>query len=230
MKAFSWLSAGLVVWVCATSFCFLHSTKAAPSLSISGSNPVLLTWPTNIPSFALQTKTDLSPSAVWTNWLMNPVMIGTNYVATNTFTESSRLFRLSNWPQRRCESNLKQIVLAFKTWAGDNYGLFPFQLTTNFGGTKEFRAIGPDGFDTNAFKHFQVLSNYLVMPSVLVCLGDVSRIAAADFDSLKPENITYRLRTGDDVNINNDAAIIVVCPIDGNAGLCSGAVIDGTNY
>jgi hypothetical protein len=58
-----------------------------------------------------------------------------------------------------CVNNLKQIGLAIRTWAIDNDGHFPFNLSTNAGGTMEFCGLDSDGFDTNAARHFQVMSN-----------------------------------------------------------------------
>src|ERR1017187_9579944 len=67
-----------------------------------------------------------------------------------------------------CVNNLKQIGLSFRIWALDNDGHFPFNVSTNSGGTMEFCAMGPDGFDRNAALHFQVMSNELSTPLLLV--------------------------------------------------------------
>src|ERR1700690_2770460 len=69
-----------------------------------------------------------------------------------------------DWPRAHhmyCVNNLKQIGLSFRTWALDNDGKFPFNVSTNAGGTMEFCATGADGFDSNAAVHFQVMSNEL---------------------------------------------------------------------
>jgi hypothetical protein len=58
------------------------------------------------------------------------------------------------------------------------------QVSTNSGGTKEFNT-GPD-----TFRHFQVMSNELSTPKVLICPQDV-RIAAANFVHLKNQNVSY---------------------------------------
>ncbi len=71
-----------------------------------------------------------------------------------------------------CDNNLKQIGLAFRTWAIDNDDQFPFNVSTNTGGTMEHCAVGSDGFDTNAALHFQVMSNELSTPWILVCPKD----------------------------------------------------------
>ncbi|HLP77454.1 MAG TPA: hypothetical protein VK327_11120 [Candidatus Paceibacterota bacterium] len=120
---------------------------------------------------------------------------------------------------------MAQIGLAFRLSSGDlGYELYPFHVSTNLGGTKEFRAIGPDGFDTNAHYHLQVLSNYLSFPGLLVCPGDVQRAPAADFSALQSGNVTYQLRTGDPVTENNPSEILLVCPIDGNIVYADGTV------
>ncbi len=91
----------------------------------------------------------------------------------------------------------------------------------------ELRAIGPDGFDTNSYLHFMVLSNYLSVTSRLVCPGDTARDAATNFASLRPENVTYRLRTGDTVTEDHPEEVLAVCPIDGNTLYCDGSVTKG---
>jgi len=83
-----------------------------------------------------------------------------------------------------CVNNLKQCGLAFRIWAGDNSDLYPMAVSTNHGGTMEF--------DTGAgtFRHFQAMSNELNTPKILICPAD-TRVAAADFASLKNQNVSY---------------------------------------
>jgi hypothetical protein len=73
-----------------------------------------------------------------------------------------------------CVSNLKQFGLAFRIWSGDNTNLYPMSLSTNFGGTKEYLITG------ETFRHFQVMSNELSTPVILVCPSD-RRQPAKDF-------------------------------------------------
>jgi prepilin-type processing-associated H-X9-DG protein len=214
----------------AATFGYLNTAGSAPVVTVSGRNPVRLSWPTNLPSFGLLTKTNASSDVPWTNFSAKPGIIGTNYVVTNTFTDSSRLFRLSNWPQQRCYSQLRQIGLAFRIWEGDNEERFPFHASTNQGGTKEFRAIGPDGFDTNTFRHLQVMSNELSIPLILVCPGDFSREGATNFASLGSANVTYQVRSGDAVTPRNPTEVLAVCPVDGNTLFCDGSVTNGVRY
>jgi hypothetical protein len=216
--------------VCVATIGLLCALAAPPVVMVSRTAPIVLSWPTNFPSFALQTKTNLSAGVAWQNWVATPGVLGTNYVSTNGFADPCRFFRVSNWPQLACRQNLQQIGLAMLRWALDNGDELPFQVSTNDGGTRELREIGPDGFDTNAFVHFQALSNQLGQVSLLVCPGDFGRSAASGFGSLRPENVTYRLRTGDTVSLTDPQEVLAVCPIDGNTLYCDGSVTDGTKY
>ena len=83
-----------------------------------------------------------------------------------------------------CVNNLKQNGLAFRIWEGDNGDKYPMAVSTTKGGTKEFDT----GADT--FRHFQVMSNELNTPKVLVCPAD-TRVAAANFNRLKNQNVSY---------------------------------------
>jgi prepilin-type processing-associated H-X9-DG protein len=75
-----------------------------------------------------------------------------------------------------CNCNLKQISLAFRLWENDHKNLFPMSVSTNFGGTQEYLFTG------QTFRHFQILSNELSTPVILVCPRDYRR-ATTDFGS-----------------------------------------------
>src|SRR5713101_1751498 len=62
-----------------------------------------------------------------------------------------------------CSNHLKQIGLSFRTWALDNNGRFPMQVSVTNGGTMELVASGV------VFRHFQVMSNELSTPTILIC-------------------------------------------------------------
>ena len=126
-----------------------------------------------------------------------------------------------------CINNLKQIGLAFRIWSGDNYDQYPFNLSTNAGGTLELCAREADGFDGNGWLHLLVLSNELNTPKVLVCPQDRRRKAATNFTSLRAEYVTYRLRSCADVNETNAQAVLAVCPVEGNTVFCDGTVVEG---
>lgn len=83
-----------------------------------------------------------------------------------------------------CVNNLKQDGLAFRLWESDQSDKYPMGVSTNRGGTKE---CAEDG---NAFRHFQVMSNELGTPKILVCPAD-NRTAGASFARLKNQNVSY---------------------------------------
>jgi prepilin-type processing-associated H-X9-DG protein len=114
-----------------------------------------------------------------------------------------------------CVNNLKQIGLCFKQEAIDmGYGgRFPMQVSVTNGGTIE---LVPRGM---VFPHFQVASNTLTTPKLLVCPDDERRNWATNFTSdLTDKNLSYFLNVdsanGDprsllcgDRNITNKAPV-----------------------
>jgi len=129
--------------------------------------------------------------------------------------------------QITCINNLKQVRLAFVQWALDHNAQFPFNVSTNEGGTMELCTAGSDGFDSNAAFHFQVMSSELNTPRILICPEDRSRKPAADFGSLRSSNVTYRMRSGASLTDTNPTAILALCPVDGNTVYCDGSVKEG---
>ena len=83
-----------------------------------------------------------------------------------------------------CINNLKQSGLAFRIWEGDNNDKLPMDVPMAKGGTKEFNT----GADT--FRHFQVMSNELSTPKILICPAD-TRTVANNFVRLKNQNVSY---------------------------------------
>src|SRR6185295_4695365 len=55
----------------------------------------------------------------------------------------------------RCINNLKQVSLSFKQWSLDNNDRFPWQVSTNDGGAKEWIGSG------SVWQYFLVISNEL---------------------------------------------------------------------
>jgi len=123
-----------------------------------------------------------------------------------------------------CANNMKQIGLAFKTWAIDNNDHFPFNVATTNGGTLELCAPGPDGFDKNPAPHFLVMSNELFTPRVLVCPQDASKTAADTWQDLGPANISYQVHVGPEVDDAHPEEVLARCPVHGTVVLCDGAV------
>jgi hypothetical protein len=85
-----------------------------------------------------------------------------------------------------CQNNLKQIGDAFRTWADDHDDEYPMSVSITNGGSMEWRAGG------NMLKHFQVMSNELNNPKVLLCPSDDRGLPRDDdFADLSNENISY---------------------------------------
>lgn len=127
-----------------------------------------------------------------------------------------------------CVDNLKQIGLSFRLFSNDHDDQFPFLTKAIDGGTLEFCSRGSDGFERNAVTHFQSLSNELVTPRVLVCPADFSKQRATDFlHRLSSDNVSYRIRSGTNVNESNPSELLALCPIHGHAVYCDGSVRRG---
>lgn len=123
-----------------------------------------------------------------------------------------------------CVNNLKQVGLAVRIWAMDNNDQFPFNASTNKGGTLELCKRGSDGFDLNPALHLQVMSNELSTPKILWCPADTRRQPATTFASLGPANVSYQLCTGTNVCEVNPQEVLAICPIHNNVLMCDGSV------
>lgn len=100
-----------------------------------------------------------------------------------------------------CANNMKQIGLAFRTWAIDNNDLYPMHVSVTNAGTMELAASGV------VFPHFQTMSNELSTPIILLCPNDKERSYVTSFASnLTDKALSYF------VNINaveEDAASLL---------------------
>jgi hypothetical protein len=107
----------------------------------------------------------------------------------------------------QCVNNLKQVGLAYQTWAGDHEDKYPMELPKTNGGTMSFVT------GQNAFRHFQVMSNELNIPKLLICPAETDRVreAATNFGLLSNSNLSYFV--GVDAN---EASITVMLSGDHN--------------
>lgn len=85
-----------------------------------------------------------------------------------------------------CVNQLKMLGLAARIFATDNEGLYPWQLSATSGGTKEL--LGTSG---RVAPHFQVLSNELTTPKILLCPEDRKRPMTTNFATLTDANVSY---------------------------------------
>jgi prepilin-type N-terminal cleavage/methylation domain-containing protein/prepilin-type processing-associated H-X9-DG protein len=91
-----------------------------------------------------------------------------------------------------CVSQLRQLGVAFQSFAHDHNSRFPMSVPATAGGALEFvqNASSVKGDFFFAFRQFQTLSNELVSPKLLVCPAD-SRSPATNFASLQNVNVSY---------------------------------------
>ncbi len=88
-------------------------------------------------------------------------------------------------PRIQCVNNLVQIGLATRVWEGDHNDKYPAQVSVTNGGSMEFTT------DPNVWHTFQVMSNELSTPYILICPEDDARTRATNFNSLNNSNISY---------------------------------------
>lgn len=91
-------------------------------------------------------------------------------------------------PQIACVLNLKQIGVAFRSYADANDDKFPFQTSLTNESTELI-------FTQHVFPYFQKMSNELGKTMLLVCPSDRRRRAASGFETLTDSDISYFLNT-----------------------------------
>jgi len=103
------------------------------------------------------------------------VLAGVGYLALHRPKVVHRVVHQNQSSEIQCVNNLKQIGLAFRIWEGDNGDKLPAQVSERKGGAMEPALRG------NAAPIFQVMSNELATPRVLLCPADADRFAAKSF-------------------------------------------------
>ncbi|MBC8096059.1 MAG: prepilin-type N-terminal cleavage/methylation domain-containing protein [Akkermansiaceae bacterium] len=101
----------------------------------------------------------------------------------------------------RCLGNLRQIEIGYVMFLSDHHEKFPWQLSSDQGGTYEVSANGPAA-------QFQVLATYTSKPEVFHCPGDTARHPAASYDVLNNTNISYFVNI--DAVITNAPSITIL--------------------
>jgi prepilin-type N-terminal cleavage/methylation domain-containing protein len=89
----------------------------------------------------------------------------------------------------QCVNNLKQVGLAARVWEGDHNDKFPMAESETNGGTMEY-ITGPE-----VWRHFQVMSNELSTPKVVICPAETDRprFTATNFTSFNNSNLSFFL-------------------------------------
>jgi hypothetical protein len=133
-----------------------------------------------------------------------------NHAATNSLYGT-------NLPLR-CASNLKQIYLDYAHWAQRHEGRFPFNVSTNAGGSKELSSHGDDRLEKNPAAQFRHLAEGLVgygtfAPKILVCPADTNRAPAADIRELQSSNVTYKLFCSTNILGDMHHGVLLHCSI-----------------
>jgi len=86
-----------------------------------------------------------------------------------------------------CVNHLKQVGLSARIFATDNEEKFPWQVSTNAGGSREYLDV-----NHSAFRHFVAMSNELSTPNILLCPEDKERTTATNW-LIGNSNISYFL-------------------------------------
>lgn len=85
-----------------------------------------------------------------------------------------------------CVNNLKQVGLSFRIWGGDNGDKYPMDVSVANGGAME------SVFTGDVVSVFQVMSNELSTPKLLICSNDGEHTYATNFNSdFTASNISY---------------------------------------
>jgi prepilin-type N-terminal cleavage/methylation domain-containing protein/prepilin-type processing-associated H-X9-DG protein len=103
------------------------------------------------------------------------VLAGAGYLMFHRPKVVRRIVHQNRSSEIQCVNNLKQIGLAFRIWEGDNGDKYPMQVSVRKGGAKETVLKG------NVAACFQVMSNELYTPKMLICPADADRSVAKNF-------------------------------------------------
>jgi hypothetical protein len=106
-------------------------------------------------------------------------------IAVGMLNARSHAARLARAQRIYCVSNLQQLALGLRLWANDHGDKFPWQVSTNQGGTLEYAD------SVEVWRHFQAASNKLNISKILACPADISRGRTPQRGALNNTNISY---------------------------------------
>lgn len=84
--------------------------------------------------------------------------------------------------QINCVCNLKQVGLSFRLWGGDHGEKYPMLTAATNGGPFQQVAISEGAGAAYMYQVFQVMSNELGSPKIMVCPADRDRNYATNFE------------------------------------------------
>jgi competence protein ComGC len=92
----------------------------------------------------------------------------------------------NRYPRISCVNYLKELDLAARIWEGDHGNQYPMDVSVTNGGVMEPAAAG------NAAITFQIMSNELSTPKILLCPSDDTHTLATNFTTdFSAKNISY---------------------------------------
>jgi prepilin-type N-terminal cleavage/methylation domain-containing protein/prepilin-type processing-associated H-X9-DG protein len=86
----------------------------------------------------------------------------------------------------KCVNNAKQVTLGFKLWNGDHENKFPWEVSTNDGGTKVGNTILQ-----SCSRQFAAASNEISNPAMLHCPSDTKMVAATNWSAVPGNSAKY---------------------------------------
>ena len=91
-----------------------------------------------------------------------------------------------------CTSNLKGIGLGYRIWATDHTNRFPWQISSNAGGTLQFVSDV-----SQVWRHVAAISNELSSPRTAFCPSDTERREVRNFSEFNSnQNLSYFIGLG----------------------------------
>jgi hypothetical protein len=108
------------------------------------------------------------------------------FLAALLLTRSADQNKWQNRARRiNCVSNLRQVNIAFRIWAGDNNNQFPMAVSVTNGGGREFFESG------NIGALLQLTSNEMSTTKIFVCPADQNRNYATNWNDLDRSHISF---------------------------------------
>lgn len=125
----------------------------------------------------------------------------------------------------KCVNNLKQVSLGLKIDATTNDDRYPFQRQASDNGSMAQAKQDRWGDDRQPFLHLLRIKNELRRPSILTCPAIPGVKPVKQWEELTAQHISYKLRTGKEVDETNPEEAMIWCPIHHNVALVSGQVL-----